>query len=103
MDPQLLDLIEPAIVFATLLGAAFGVKLLIWGKGPIRRVRVPEDRQALEQRLTEFEEHLSDIVAHHTERLSELEERLDFTERMLTQQREDQVRVLRKPDPPTPI
>ena len=48
MDPQLYNLLEPAFVFATLLGTAFGVKLLIWGKGPIRRIRHAADQPALE-------------------------------------------------------
>ena len=102
VDPQFWGVIEPAIVFATLLGTAFGVKLLIWGKGPIRKVRPPEDRQALEQRLAELEEHMADLSARQDYRLAELEERLDFTERVLTQHREEAPRGIEPPDPQTP-
>jgi len=102
MDPQLVDLLEPAVVFATLLGTAFGVKLLIWGKGPIRRVRHAADQPALEQRIAELEsrwEQVSELMLHQTDRLTETEERLDFAERMLTRQRGDEPGVLEPPKP----
>ena len=102
MDPMLVDLFEPAVVFATLLGTAFGVKLLIWGKGPIKKVRAPEDRKALERRLEELEEHLSELASRQEYRLAELEERLDFTERVLTQHREEATRGLEPPNPQSP-
>jgi uncharacterized coiled-coil protein SlyX len=90
MDPQIADLIEPAVVFATLLGVAFGVKLLVWGKGPLRRVRGVPEHPALEHRVSEMEERLeqmSDALMHQSEQLAETQERLDFTERVLTQRR----------------
>lgn len=90
MDPFIADLLEPAVVFATLLGTAFGVKLLIWGKGPIRKVRGGPDHPALEQRFAELEERLeqvSELVVQQSEQLAETQERLDFTERVLTQRR----------------
>jgi ABC-type phosphate transport system auxiliary subunit len=90
MDPFMVDLLEPAVVFATLLGTAFGLKLLIWGKGPLRRVRGGPEHQALEQRLTEVEErleHVSDLLVQQSEQLTETQERLDFAERVLTQRR----------------
>ena len=103
MGPYLLlDVLEPAIVFATLLGTAFGVKLLIWGKGPIRKAPAPEDRQALEQRLAEIEEHVSDFASRQEYRMAELEERLDFAERVLTQQREEAPRGIEPPSPQSP-
>ncbi|MGD8727702.1 MAG: hypothetical protein PVH40_08660 [Gemmatimonadales bacterium] len=101
MDPQLYELIEPAIVFATLLGTAFGAKLLIWGKGPIRRAKPAEDHPALERRMAELEERLSGIAEQQEYRLAELEERLDFTERVLTQQRAEGPKGIRPPGPPS--
>ena len=90
MDPFIADLLEPAVVFATLLGTAFGVKLLIWGKGPLRRSRGAPEYRALEQRFAELEERLvqvSELVVQQSEQLAETQERLDFAERVLTQRR----------------
>jgi hypothetical protein len=105
MDPMLYNLIEPAFIFATLLGTAFGVKLLIWGKGPIRgRVRA-EERQALEQRIAELEQRwdeCSEVVRQQADQLSDMDERLDFTERMITRQQADAPPALNKPESPTP-
>ena len=101
MDPYMVDLLEPAVVFATLLGTAFGVKLLIWGKGPIRRVRRGPDHPALEQRLSEVEERLeqvSDLLVQQSEQLTETQERLDFTERVLTQRRLEAPRAADRTD-----
>ncbi len=97
MDAHLFGLIEPAVVFATLLGTAFGVKMLIWGKGPIRKGKAPEDRQALEQRMAEFETHLLDVAARQEDRLTEIEERLDFTERVLTQRQAETPKAIEPP------
>ncbi len=90
MNPFIADLLEPAVVFATLLGTAFGVKLLIWGKGPIRKVRGGPEHSALERRLNDIEERLAqvaDLVVQQSEQLTEAQERLDFAERVLTQRR----------------
>ena len=57
MDLMLFDLLEPVVVFATLLGTAFGVKMLVWGKGPIKRLKRSADDPAIGQRLTRLEEH----------------------------------------------
>jgi len=101
MDPFIADLLEPAVVFATLLGTAFGVKLLIWGKGPIRKLRGGPDNPALEQRLTELEERLeqvADLVVQQSEQLTEAQERLDFTERVLTQRRLEEPQPGHRPE-----
>jgi hypothetical protein len=98
MEPHLFGLIEPAVVFATLLGTAFGVKMLIWGKGPIRRVKAPEDRQGLEQRMVDLEDHLLEVAARQEDRLTEIEERLDFTERVLTQKQAESPKAIEPPD-----
>jgi hypothetical protein len=101
MDPALYHLLEPAVVFATLLGTAFGVKLLIWGKGPIKRVRRAEEHPALASRITELEDRLeqsNDVIAHQAEMLDEVLERMDFTERMLTRHKDGERRALENPD-----
>jgi hypothetical protein len=101
MDPLLIDLLEPAVVFGTLLGVAFGVKLLVWGKGPIKRLRGSAQPQDLERRVAELEERWeqwSELTAQHADQIADLEERLDFTERMLTRQRAEQPRALDPPD-----
>jgi len=101
MDPALYNLIEPVIIFATLLGTAFGVKLLIWGKGPIKRVRRAEEQPALASRIAELEDRLeqsNEVIAHQAELLDDVIERVDFTERMLTRYKEGERRALESPD-----
>ena len=101
MDPNLFELLEPAAVFAMLLGVAFGVKLLVWGKGPIRRIRRHPEDPALEQRIVELEERSeqwAELMAQQRDLLEELVERQDFTERMLTQQRMEGPKALEKPE-----
>lgn len=105
MDPALIDILEPAVVFATLLGAAFGVKLLIWGKGPLKRLRGGSHDGALEQRVAELTDRcqqLSDILVDQAHRLDEHDERLDFAERMLTRQRAENPK-LAPPSESTPV
>ncbi len=100
MDPMLVDLLEPAVVFATMIGAAFGVKLLIWGKGPIKRRRLPPEDPALEQRIAELEErleHSAELLSYQANQLDDLTERLDFHERMIARQRAEQPRAIDKP------
>jgi hypothetical protein len=100
MDPLLIDLLEPAVVFGTLLGVAFGVKLLIWGKGPIRRLKGSGQHPDLERRVAELEERWeqwSELTAQQADQIAEVEERLDFAERLLTRQRAEQPPAL---DPP---
>jgi hypothetical protein len=92
MDPALYNLLEPAVIFATLLGTLFGVKLIIWGKGPMRRLRRAEADPALMERIAELEERLAqsdEVIAHQAALLDEVIERVDFAERMLTRQRND--------------
>ena len=95
MDPQLFTLLEPAVVLFTLLGVAFGVKVLVWGKGPIKQIRRGGADPAAAEQLVELEERLrelSEVVLDQSHRLEEHEERLDFAERVLTKQR-DEVRL----------
>lgn len=101
MDPLLIDLLEPAVVFATLIGTAFGVKLLIWGKGPIKRRRFSPQDPALEQRIAELEErveHSSELLGYQANQLDDLNERLDFHERMIARQRAGESKSLENPD-----
>jgi hypothetical protein len=102
MDPALVDLLEPVVAFATILGIAFGVKLLIWGKGPIRQIRRGAASPEQEQRLAELEERmerLAEQMMRQADRLEDHDERLDFTERMLTRHRAEEPRALRDPEP----
>jgi hypothetical protein len=101
MDPALYNLIEPAVVFATLLGTAFGVKLLIWGKGPIKRARAAEENPALAQRVAELEDQLeqsNEVIRHQAELMDDVLERVDFAERMLTRHKEEQPKGLGGPN-----
>jgi hypothetical protein len=101
MDPAVMNLIEPVVVFATLLGMAFGVKILVWGKGPIRRVRPPTEAPGLEQRLGSIEERLertAAMIGHVADQVADVDERLEFTERMLSRQRMDEPKALERPD-----
>jgi hypothetical protein len=101
MDPLLIDLLEPAVVFGTLMGVAFGVKFLIWGKGPIKRLKATASQVELERRVAELEERWeqwSELTAQQADQIAEVEERLDFAERLLTRQRAEQSRALDRPE-----
>jgi hypothetical protein len=105
MAVYMFDLLEPIVVIGSLLGLAFGVKLLVWGKGPLRQIR-RGGSPALEQRVAELEgrsEHSADLLMQQGELLEDLVERLDFAERMLTRQRADEPRALEKPEESTPV
>ncbi len=103
MDPQLFHLFQPAVVFATLLGVAFGVKLLVWGKGPLKRVRGGSPDSALEERVAELGDRcqqLAELLADQERRLEDHDERLDFAERLLTRQRADEAKPALPPESP---
>lgn len=94
------DALGFAVVVATLFGTAVGVKLLVWGKGPIRRLRGGTDDPAADERLAELEDrvrHLTTLVGDQSQRLEDYGERLDFAERMLTQQRMEGPQALEPP------
>ena len=96
------DALGFAVVFATLFSTAFGVKFLVWGKGPIRRLRGGPSDPVTDERLAELEERvqqLSEIVQEQSHALDDYHERLDFAERVLTQQRGDVPKALDPPDP----
>lgn len=94
MDPQIINLIEGPLIISFLVGITYVVKLMFWGKGPVRRVKGSAEPEALEQRIAELEErwehHLSQVESLHSGRLEELEERVDFTERLLAQRRQEE-------------
>lgn len=95
------DALGFAVVVATLLGTAFAVKLLVWGKGPIRRIRGGPDEADSNAQVAELEDHireLSALVREQSEQLEDYHERLDFAERMLTRQRSDDPRGLEPPN-----
>ncbi len=97
------DALGFAVVMATLFGAAFGAKLLVWGKGPIRRLRGQAADPAMDERLAELEqrfEQLSEFVGDQSRMLEDYHERLDFAERVLTQQRGEGGKALEPPATP---
>ena len=76
------DAIGFAVVIGTLLGSAFGLKLLIWGKTPIQRLREGPD----EARIAELQDQIDDLTtlaADQARVLDDLQDRMDFTERLL--------------------
>ncbi len=76
----------PTVSFAALIALVFaGVAVL--RLLPLRKSRVvdPAERQALEDLQRRLDE-----LDQLTQRLGELEERVDFTERLVAKQREDQ-------------
>ncbi len=93
------DALGFAVVIATLLGTAFGVKLLVWGRDPIRRLRGASTITS-DDRLAELEERvqqLSDLVSDQAQMLEDYHERLDFAERVLARQRGDGRKAMEPP------
>lgn len=85
MDPQLFGLVEPIVILTFLSGLAYGAKLMVFGKGPIRRLKQSDDVQHLEQRISDLEYLLEQQHGEVLDRHADFEERLEFAERMLTQ------------------
>src|SRR5207244_4914990 len=82
----------PGEVFGPTIGCGAMVVLVFAGRAVLRllpsrksRVADPAERQALEDLQRRLDE-----LDQLTQRLSELEERVDFTERLMAQQREGQ-------------
>lgn len=91
------DALGFAVVLATLMGAVFGVKLLVWGKAPLRRFRSGTGDPDTDERLALLEqsvEQMSEFMRDQSRQLEDLHERIDFTERMLTQARGEEPKVL---------
>jgi hypothetical protein len=96
------DALGFAVVVATLFASAFGVKFLVWGKGPIRRIRGGGEESAVDERLIDLEERvqrLSEIVRDQALALDDYHERLDFAERVISQRGGDEPNALKPPDP----
>lgn len=94
------DALGFAIVVATIVGTAFGVKLLVWGKGPLKGIRAGRGGPVNDARLIELEdrvEQLSDTVRDQAEVLAEYQARLDFTERLLERHKGDEAASLAPP------
>jgi hypothetical protein len=89
VDPEIL---EVASIFAILTGVAWAVKLIFLGRGPIRRRPDAAQEDAMERRIAEvedrIEQHLAAMNESHRDQLLELEDRLDFAERLLAQQKD---------------
>jgi hypothetical protein len=102
VDPEI---IEVASIFAILTGVTWMVKLIFLGRGPIRRRPDPAQNEAMEQRIAEvedrIEQHLAAMNESHRDQLLELEDRLDFAERLLAQQK-DRGGLPPPPPPPPP-
>jgi hypothetical protein len=87
MDPQLFGLLEPIVILSFLGALTYGAKVMIWGKGPVRKLKSSDDTEALKQRIAELEDLLEQQHLEVLDRHADLEERLEFAERMLTQNR----------------
>jgi hypothetical protein len=103
MDPILLDYLEGPVILATLVGLTYVVKVMFWGRGPIRRVKGSVQQQALEERLADVEDRWEQLEAHHAGQLADLEGRLDFAERLLAQQQTPRLHAPEEPEVPTPV
>ena len=89
------DALGFAVVFATLVGTALGVKFMVWGKQPLLRRRGGSGGD--DERIAELEQRvdqLSEFVADQANLLEYYHERLDFTERMMAQQQKEEPKAL---------
>ena len=101
------EIIEVLLFTAAMFGITVGCKLMIWGRGPIWKGRRKIESTDVETRFQELEERLElqafEIEERYASRVVDLEERLDFAERMLSQPR---FRAIEAPEPnrePTPV
>lgn len=100
------DAVGFAIVMATLIGTAFGVKVLIWGTKPLRRLGRAADHSADDERIRELEDRLgqvAELLVDQRERLDDHDERLDFAERLLARGQADEPRPIEPPRESTPV
>lgn len=103
MDPQLFGLVEPIVILSFLGALTYGAKTMIWGKGPIRQLKKKEETGALERRIAELEDLLEQHHLELLDRHADLEERLDFAERMLTQREYKALNAQEESKVPTPV
>ncbi len=103
MDPHLFGLLEPIVILSFLGALTWGAKTMIWGKGPLRRIKNSEDTEPLKQRIAELEDLLEQQHLEVLDRHADLEERLEFAERMLTQNRAKELQAPSEPEVSTPV
>lgn len=100
------DAVGFAIVMATLIGTAFGVKILIWGTKPIRRLGRAAGHSPDDERIGDLEDRLgqvAELLVNQRERLDDHDERLDFAERLLARRQIDDPRPIEPPRESTPV
>jgi hypothetical protein len=103
MDPILLEYLEGPVILMTLVGLTYAVKVMFWGKGPIRRIKGSAQQQALEERLADLEDRWEQLEVHHEGQVADLEERLEFAERLLSQQQSHKLYAPEEPEISTPV
>jgi hypothetical protein len=103
MDPQLFSLLEPIVILSFLGALTYGAKVMIWGKGPVRKLKSSDDTEALKQRIAELEDLLEQQHLEVLDRHADLEERLEFAERMLTQNRANELEAPSEPGVAKPV
>ena len=84
MDYEILSVM---LGIAAAFGGAFCLKHMIWGRGPIWRGRGLPDAGRYDRRLADLEERVEDsaeVIRQQNDQIADLEERLDFAERLLT-------------------
>jgi uncharacterized coiled-coil protein SlyX len=80
------DVVGFAMVMGTVIGAAFGLKFLIWGKTPLHQLRRDAGDHAAAERLADLEAQIDDLttlVTDQSRQIEDVQDRLDFTERLL--------------------
>jgi hypothetical protein len=103
MDPHLFELLEPIVILSFLSALAWGAKTMIWGRGPLRKLKSSEDTETLKNRIAELEDLLEQQHIEVLDRHADLEERLEFAERMLTQNRAKELEAPSEPRVSTPV
>jgi hypothetical protein len=103
MDPQLFGLLEPIVILSFLGALTYGAKVMVWGKGPVRKLKGSEDSEALKQRIAELVALLEQQHLEVLDRHADLEERLEFAERMLTQNRANELEAPSEPGVAKPV
>jgi len=91
LDPNLVfSTLDPRGIVIIVLAVVAGITLVLWplARAIARRLEgKPARDPALQRELDQMQHRLAEVDALHT-RVAELEERIDFTERLLAQSRE---------------
>lgn len=98
MDPKFVSFLGAVVA----IGTAFAtpIALLMWVRARTRAPAALTPLDAAERAELEELRGRADLLAEAQERLLAMEERLDFTERLLVQQRDDALRALPRSDAP---